>query len=172
MSPFDLPWPRETERAVVRLLMMDDVEAMLSYRSMPEVCRYLNHDVLDRAAVEDRIRSRLPEGQAADAGATCGLAVEVDGQMVGDAMLRTIPADSQVWIGFGFHPRVWGRGLATEVATELVHAVSALNLTVMADAFVDNHASQKVLVRAGLVKQGTVGDPGSERAVFVMPART
>ena len=29
----------------------------------------------------------------------------------------------------------------------------------------------EALVRAGLVRQGTVGEPGSERAIFAKPAR-
>lgn len=134
---------------------------MLAYRSLPEVCRFLNHDVMDRAGVERRIRERLPDGQVAG-DVTCGVAVEVDGHMVGDAMLRAPDRQRELWIGFGFHPSVWGRGLATAVATELVHVGAEIGLQVWADAFPGNVASQRALLSAGLVEQDMTG----ERVVF------
>ena len=45
---------------------------------------------------------------------------------------------------------MWGRGVATEVATELVAIGRSLGLSVWADSFADNVASQVVLERAGL----------------------
>lgn len=61
VTPFALTWPRTTERTVLRLLTLDDVDAMHAYRRLPEVCRHLTHDSLTRAEVEERIRSRLVE---------------------------------------------------------------------------------------------------------------
>ena len=148
MTPFDLTWPRTTSRTVLRLLTMDDVAAMHSYRSLPEVCRFLTHDVLTREEVARRITSRLPEDQPTHGPLTCGVAIVVDGRMVGDAMLR-MDEGGRLWIGYGLHPSVWGRGVATEVATELVAIGRSLGLSVWADSFADNVASQVVLERAG-----------------------
>lgn len=104
VTPFALTWPRTTERTVLRLLTLDDVDAMHAYRRLPEVCRHLTHDPLTRAEVEERIRSRLVENQPEDGPITCGVAVEVNGRMVGDAMMRLDPVARELWIGYGFHP--------------------------------------------------------------------
>lgn len=138
---------------------------MWSYRRLPEVCRHLSHDVLSRAEVAERITSRLPESQIPGGDVVCGLAVEVDGALVGDAMLRVVDG-RQLWIGYGFHPCVWGRGFATEVASELVRAGGVLDLPVFADVFADNPASERVLVRAGLALQEEVVRDGRALRVF------
>lgn len=165
-TPFALKWPRTTERTVLRLLTLDDVDAMHAYRRLPEVCRHLTHDPLDRAEVEERIRSRLAGNQPAEGPVLCGAAVEVDGRMVGDAMMRLDPRAGELWIGYGFHPDVWGRGLGTEVAAALVDIGRELGVPVWADAYVDNVASQRVLERVGLAPQHTSDEGGRPRVVF------
>lgn len=164
-SPFTLTWPRTTERTVLRLLTLDDVDPMHSYRRLPEVCRHLTHAPLDRTGVEERIRSRLAENQPAGGPVLCGVAVEVDARMVGDAMMR-LDRSGKTWIGYGLHPAVWGRGLGTEVAAALVDIGHELGVAVWADAFVDNIASQRVLERVGLVHHHTSDDGGRPRVVF------
>ncbi len=54
-------------------------------------------------------------------------------------------------LGYAFHPAMWGRGLATELATATVtHADGVLGLAVVS-AFVhsENLASRRVLEKAG-----------------------
>ena len=54
------------------------------------------------------------------------------------------------WIGYALRPDAWGRGLATEVVTELVGIGEELGLSVWAETFAENVASQRVLEKAGL----------------------
>ena len=44
---------------------------------------------------------------------------------------------------------MWGRGLATDVVTELLGIGDALGLSVWAETFAENIASQRVLENAG-----------------------
>ncbi|MGX5358199.1 GNAT family N-acetyltransferase [Kocuria sp. KH4] len=56
----------------------------------------------------------------------------------------------QLWIGYALRREMWGRGLATEVVTELVRVGEELGLPVWAETFAGNIASQRVLEKAGL----------------------
>jgi RimJ/RimL family protein N-acetyltransferase len=77
-----------------------------------------------------------------------------DGQVAGRAVIRHLDVDGsdEVEVGYGFYPEWWGRGLATEAATELVRSgLEDLKLpTLVAITQPTNIASQRVLEKAGL----------------------
>ena len=77
------------------------------------------------------------------------------GDVAGRCVLRHLDVEGtdEVELGYGLHTRYWGRGLATEVAKELLRlgrdelrrpSIVAITRTV-------NVASQRVLIKAGLV---------------------
>jgi RimJ/RimL family protein N-acetyltransferase len=76
-------------------------------------------------------------------------------------------------IGFAFLERVWGRGLAQEIAAAvLAHARGPLRIgTLTAITGPQNHASMAVLRKIGLVYQGMIQVPDfpAESAYFVTP---
>ncbi len=80
---------------------------------------------------------------------------EIDGpEVVGRAVLRYLPLEGidEVEVGFALYPRLWGRGLATEVA-ETCMALARGELGVESLVGVTtptNHASQRVLLKLGL----------------------
>ena len=159
-SMFDPPdpiagvWPRHTGRCLLRPVQATDLDAMLVYRGDPHVTEYLGHAPLSRDEVERRIQARLSGQDPVPGRFVRGVAIVVDGQLVGDAMLRLQrgPGDRswQLWIGYALRPEMWGRGLATEVATALVGVGDELGLAVWAETFAENVASQRVLEKAGL----------------------
>ncbi len=163
-----LVWPRLTQRLALRPLTLDDVEAVLAFRSLPEVVVHLSHDVLDREQVRERIARRIERGRPGASEPLLGLAVEErrTGRVVGDVMLRLEPSHSiartpsREWegtIGYALHPEVHGRGLAAEAASELlVIGFRDLGLRrVTADAYADNIASNRVLRRIGMRLEAT-----------------
>lgn len=173
-DPLALAWPRTYNSCHLRPVTMGDVDAILSYRSLPEVVRYLNHPVLDRAGVAERIRQRTASYSDRARTVTRGLAVEVGGTVVGDAMMR-VELDNdrrggQCWIGYAFHPQVWGRGYATQTATCLASAGQELGLRVWADTVAGNVASERALIKAGLQPQGQRMIDGSLRNLFATTA--
>ena len=164
-----LVWPRVTQRLALRPLTLDDVDAVLAFRSLPEVVVHLSHDVLDREQVRDRIAQRIERGRPGAADPVLELAVEErrTGRVVGDVMLRIEPCHSisrmpsAEWegtIGYALHPDVHGRGLAAEAATELlVLGFRELGLRrITADAYADNLASNRVLRRIGMRHEATI----------------
>jgi len=164
-----LSWPRVTQRLALRPLTLVDVDAVLAFRSLPEVVVHLSHDVLDREQVRDRIAQRIERGRPGAREPLLGLAVEElrTRRVVGDVMLRLEPSHSIArtpspeWegtIGYALHPDVHGRGLAAEAAAELL-AIGFRDLSlrrITADAYADNIASNRVLRRIGMRLEATI----------------
>ncbi len=147
-------------------MTLDDVDAVLGFRGRSDVTRWLSHEAMTREEVVDRVADRVERGRPGAERPLLGLAVEYGGVVVGDAMLRLdrcgsiSRAAATEWegtIGYVLHPEVQGRGLAGEVARELLAiAFEDLGLRrVLADAYVENVASCRVLAGVGMRHEGT-----------------
>ena len=165
-----LVWPRPTPRLALRPVTLGDVDAILAYRSLPEVGEFTSRGPMNRAEVEARVELLR---QGATAGAPqprLGLVVEHDGAVVGDCSVRLEPDDNGMWragVGYAIGPGHQGCGYATEVVRELlVICFGHLHLALVeADVFVPHVASQRVLEKAGLrrVARTPAGSEGGGR---------
>lgn len=153
-DPIAGAWPRHTDRCLLRPVQAADLEAMFVYRGDPQVTEHLGHAPLSRDEVKERIQARLSGQDPVPGWFVRGVAVFLNGRMVGDATLRLQPEPEgqswQLWIGYALRPQVWGLGLATEVVTALVGIGNELGLPVWAETFAENIASQRVLEKSGL----------------------
>lgn len=150
------PEPVETERLLIRLVEPDDLDALLAYRSLPEVCRYIPPEPWTRAAAAEvmadpeRTRRRLTgEGQHL----WFAVVRREDGAVVGDALLFwTSELHRTGEIGYVVAPAAQGRGYATEAARALLGlAFDGLGLRrVTARIDARNDASGAVLRRIGM----------------------
>lgn len=110
-----------TERLVLRPFRFGDEADVLAYRSRPEVCRYIPADPLTEASAPDFIADRIKAVRIEADGDRMVFAVELDGLVIGDVLVRTAAlADRQAEIGWVLNPDFHGRGYATEAAAELV----------------------------------------------------
>ena len=77
------------------------------------------------------------------------------GTVAGRCVLRHLDVEGtdEIELGYGLHTQYWGRGLATEIAKELLHlGRTELNrATLIAVTRPDNLGSQRVLIKTGLV---------------------
>jgi ribosomal-protein-alanine N-acetyltransferase len=92
------------------------------------------------------------------------------GGMVGRAVLRHLDVEGvdEVEVGYGFVPEVWGRGLATEVARVCV-AIGRDRLgleSMVAITLPDHVASQRVILKAGLIYERDVVHAGLPHVLF------
>lgn len=149
------PYPLRTERLVLRLMRSADIATQAAYRSDPEVGRYALWDLpYDPARSE-----RLAEQDSRDdlvPGAWTTLAIEVDGEVVGDVGTQLHETGGVADIGYTLAPAHWGKGYASEATRALVEdLVTRIGVErVHADLDPDNIASQRVLEAAGLVCEG------------------
>ena len=103
-----------------------------------------------------------PAGLAyADGGAWTWLIVDDDGRIAGECGVKGLPTETgEVEIGYGLAGPSRGRGLGTRAVAALVEALRTRPGVRRIDAHVvaDNHASRRVLERAGftLVEVGPV----------------
>lgn len=154
----ELPWPRRTERLLLRPPVLADAAAVLAYRSLPEVHRWLGRSVLTMEEAEAVVAD--PERAASL------LVVEHDGVVVGDLMLMVTDAWSQEQVreraagrlgvlGWAFDPAYAGRGLATEAAAALLPvAFDELGVhRVVAECFLLNEPSWRLMERLGMRRE-------------------
>jgi len=86
----------------------------------------------------------------------CGLWMlrDRDGAVAGRCVLRHLDVEGtdEVELGYGFHPQYWGRGLATEIAKELLRLgrTELGRETLVAVTRPENRGSQHVLQKTGL----------------------
>lgn len=110
---------------MLRHVRAEDLDA-LRYYTDPEVCRYLPFDALDDAGLAKRVTTMTERLAPSLPDEVLALAVEHEGEVVGDVMLRLgaraddTSAPSVGEIGWAFGPSYAGRGFATEAATALV----------------------------------------------------
>ena len=164
--------PLRTERLVLRTIVPEDRAAIGRYCGDPEVTRYLPFPVLDEEGLTQRM-DRLVGGTApAAVGQLLPLAVEHEGALVGDLMLRFSaqhgpedpPAIAE--LGWVFAPEAGGRGLATEAAGALVDlAFSTYPLhRLMAQLDPRNLASARLCERLGMRHEAHTREDYPDRA--------
>jgi RimJ/RimL family protein N-acetyltransferase len=149
-------WPLMTERLLLRPLQPDDVEALYSYQSRPDVCRYIPYEPRSRQTIGELIADPTRNRQALDDEGQALLLAAVSRSshaVVGDLMLRWASRRSRsAEIGYVFSPDHWGNGYATEAARALVMmAFDGLGVhRVFARVDARNEASVRVLQRLGM----------------------
>jgi RimJ/RimL family protein N-acetyltransferase len=140
---------------LLRPLSAADAEALLAYRSLPEVCRYVPFEPMGHEDVMVRLRgpwSRHALGEEGD-GLVLGAELAETGQLIGDVMLRWISAEHSCGeLGYVFSPAFAGRGFAGEAAHAALHlAFDDLGLhRVMARLDARNTASARLAARLGM----------------------
>lgn len=148
-------YPLRSPRLALRPVSEQDVEALVAYRSLPQVCRYVPFEPMDATAVRDRVhgmwaRQALEtEGEAL----TLGVELSASSELIGDVILMWHSAEHRGGeIGYVFNPAFSGQGYATEAAHRLLHlAFDDLGLhRVMARVDADNHSSARLAARLGM----------------------
>jgi RimJ/RimL family protein N-acetyltransferase len=148
-------YPVRSARLLLRPLSEQDATALVSYRSLPEVCRYVPFGPMDEAAVRERLGGAWSSRTIDAEGGLIVLGAERldSGALVGDVMLRwgsAIHLSGE--IGYVFHPNHGGKGYATEAVHRVLHlAFDDLGLRrVVARLDAENVASARLAARLGM----------------------
>jgi ribosomal-protein-alanine N-acetyltransferase len=150
---FDLP---TTERLSLRRLTMDDLEMQCELSGDPEVTRYVG-GVKTREETEDMLKTRiLPYYQQHPGLGAWATLERATGECIGVHLLNHIQGESLIQVGYILFKKHWGKGYATEMSIALLrYGFSQLQLPQI-NAITDfpNHVSQRVLLKAGLHRNG------------------
>ena len=147
--------PIWTERLGLRLETDADIDAIHSWQSRADVCRYLLYEPRDRATVATRIAEDSQRTRLEASGDYLQLAVErrSDDRVIGQMYFSVDNAEySTLEIGWVFHPDVAGQGYAAEAAKALL----ALGFETMgahrifASLTPENTASVRLCLRLGM----------------------
>jgi RimJ/RimL family protein N-acetyltransferase len=148
--------PRRTERLLLRPFRRGDEADVLAYRSRADVVRYMPAEPLKPDEAAAFITERAAATQITADEDKIILAVEHDGHVIGDLLVRAGKlADRQAEIGWALNPGYHGRGLATEAARELlVMAFADLRMhRVWAQLDPRNDASVRLCERLGMRRE-------------------
>lgn len=151
-------WPVHTERLTLRPAAPHDADATWSYRRLPEVAEWLTE------LPTDVTEYRKTFADPSRLGAT--VIVERNGELIGDFMLRVEDAwaqaevadaahQAQAELGWVLDPRFTGHGYATEAVEALLDVCfRSLGVRrVVANCFLDNDASWRLMERVGMRRE-------------------
>lgn len=103
---------------------------------------------------------------------TCGIwgLFDIDtGDFIGSCLLRPFNGDDTIIeVGYSTEQKYWGRGLGTEMAVAMIeHGFTEPAVTeIVAVTTFENQASQRVLEKAGLMREGNVRRGEDDLAFF------
>ncbi|WP_073956096.1 GNAT family N-acetyltransferase [Thalassospira sp. TSL5-1] len=99
-----------------------------------------------------------------------GIREKAGNQVVGRGLLRWLPDESAVEIGYRLSRASWGKGYATELARAIIHyGFASLNLPAICGVYQPgNHGSRRVLEKCGLIDAGITNVHGGTAKPVMM----
>jgi ribosomal-protein-alanine N-acetyltransferase len=154
----DLP-TLETERLILRKMVLNDAEAVFAYASNSEVSRYTlwetHRSIEDSRAFLEFATQKYENGGEPD----WGIVYRGPGCLVGACGLVNWEAEhARAEVGFVLSREYWGRGLMSEAVRAILRfGFERMNLNrIEARCIAENAASARVMEKAGMVYEGTL----------------
>ena len=116
-------YPVSTERLLLRPLTADDTDALLAYRSRPDVCLYVPFEPMTPSVIEERLSAQWALRELTDEGQALVLGIELaaTGELVGDVVLFWHSREHKGGeLGYVVNPDFGGHGYVTEAATAML----------------------------------------------------
>ena len=153
MTPFQV----ETDRLTLRPLAARDIAAFLAYRNVDDVARYQDWPLPYTEAMAVDLVGDAGRHGGPVAGDWVQLAIERDGELVGDIAVWLDDASQLASIGYTVAPEHQGHGYAVEAAEAVVEWLFTVAHVHRITATIDprNMASARVLERCGFEYVGT-----------------
>jgi ribosomal-protein-alanine N-acetyltransferase len=152
-SPFPV---LTTDRLVLRKTTMNDVEAVFFLRSEPELQKYIDRDPAQSVDEAKAFIQLITDNLDNNVGVSWAITLKDEDAMIGSiAIWRIDKGNYRAEIGYVLHPAYQGKGLMHEAMQTIIdYGFREMKLhSLEANINPDNLASQKVLERAGFVKE-------------------
>ena len=155
-----------TARLALRRFTPADLDWLAALYRDRDVMRYLG-GIKDRAKAEEVLETRILQYYDEHPGLGIWMTVErATGGRLGLHLLNHIRGESIIQIGFTLAKSAWGHGFGTEMASAVLrYGFVDLRLPRIAGmASLQNHASQRVLLKVGLERRGERAFPHPDYA--------
>jgi ribosomal-protein-alanine N-acetyltransferase len=163
-----MPIITETPRLIIRTFHADEEDAYLALFCDEHVAEHLPK----RTKEENRkiFQDTIVEDAAGVIFSKWAIVSKTNGEIAGMGLLRPYNNEpDKLEVGYCLHVKYWGQGLATELTKALITYANANGInTIVAVTTTGNIASQVVLEKAGLVKQGPIVRNNEELVFFKM----
>jgi RimJ/RimL family protein N-acetyltransferase len=150
--PVDAGHGLRSARLQLRRFTPADLPLLAALNADPAVMRWLG-GVMSPQQTADMLQTRILGYYAANPGLGIWATTLRDGgECIGFHLLNNIQGETQIQVGYRLFPRHWGKGYATEMTVALLdYGYRRLRLPrIAAITALDNHASQRVLLKSGL----------------------
>lgn len=151
-------YPVCTARLMLRPLVSADIDDLVAYRSLDDVCRFVPFVPMDHQTVRERLATQWARTEITeeDQAVTLGVESAETGDLVGDVVLFFRSAEHRGGeIGWVFHPVYSGQGYASEASHAMLHlAFDQLGLhRVTARIDARNQSSLRLAERLGMRRE-------------------
>lgn len=151
-----LPIPQlvQTQRLELRRLKYEDADEVFhSYASKPEVTRFVSWPTHERVADTRRFLDYAVNAWNQGTDYSFGIRLTGSNRFIGT--FGIINDMGKIQFGYALSPTYWGQGFATEVCVKMMSVLKSIEgiyrIGTLVD--VDNVASSKVLLKAGLIEE-------------------
>jgi RimJ/RimL family protein N-acetyltransferase len=153
--------PIATNRLLLRRFRGDDAEVLAAYRSDPDVARYQSWTAPYGVEAARNLIAAQSQLEGPTRGEWIQIAIEHDGQLVGDVAVELNAEGLTATVGYTVAPAHQGRGLATEAVGAVVARLFDELAVQRVQASLDprNDASARVVERLGFVHEGMTVAP-------------
>ena len=163
----------ETRRLVLRAFDERDAPSVTFYAD-PDVMRYIPRGHWGRDDVERKFAKMVEVGRerwGQDGFGMWGIVFKDTGAVIGHCGLQRLEGGDEVEVYYLLDKPYWNRGIATEAASAVLGFGARRGLTkIVAVAFPDNRASQRVMEKIGMTFAGRAHHYGAELVKYVLPA--
>lgn len=138
----------ETERLILRPLIIDDFDAVHSWASNPANTRYMSWRPNDAGQTRDFLNSVKP-------GIDFAVLLKESSKVIGSCGIYPDDANDTAEIGWTLHMDYWRRGYGTELGGELIrYGFEDLRLRrIFALCAADNYGSYRIMERNGMRRE-------------------
>ncbi|SFC61230.1 GNAT family N-acetyltransferase [Pseudoalteromonas denitrificans] len=144
----------ETPRLIMREFTLDDLDAVYEFSVNEDVTKYTGDlgMVKTKQDAKDVITNVWQAEYKKYGYARYALVYKENNHVIGFCGIKYLPEENRPDVGYRMLPEYWGKGLGLEaVRATMDYANNTLKLeNIMAEAVVENIASNKILLKVGL----------------------
>lgn len=151
----------ETARLILEPFGQDDhIRAWCDMDMDPEVMRHIRPPSPDLASAKDRLAASMADRDKIVG--NWGVRRKSDQMVIGRALLRWLPDNERIEIGYRLAKTAWGKGFATELAQAIIdHGFTTLGLDEIVGVYQPvNLGSRAVLAKCGMTDFGMTQSHG------------